>query len=115
MILKIISAALILFTTFMGVKHGWSALNPTPENMVMLEGLKISPLFIKIIGSLTLIGAVLILFPPTFFCGNILNASLILMMMVLFIRANDLKGVLIEIPFLVIPLVLLYLKHPLTK
>ena len=115
MILKIISAALILFTTFMGVKHGWSALNPTPENMVMMEGLKISSTLIKIIGILTLVGAVFILFPPTFFWGNILNAGLILVMMVLFIRTNDLKGVLIEIPFLVIPFLLIWLKHPLAK
>lgn len=115
MILKIISAALILFATFMGVKHGWSALNPTPENSVMMEGLKISSIFIKIIGVLTLIGAALILFPPTFFWGNILNACLILLMMLLFIRANDIKGVLIEIPFLLIPFVLIYLKHPLAN
>ena len=115
MIVKLISAALILFTTFMGVKHGWSALNPTPESMVMMEGLKISTTFVTIIGVLTLLGAVLILFPPTFFWGCVLNAALILLMMVLFIRANDLKGVLIEIPFLIVPFVLLYLKHPLAK
>ncbi len=115
MILKIISSALILFTAFMGVKHGWSAIHPTPENMLMMEGLKISKSLILLIGILTLAGVVLILFPPTFFWGNILNASLIVLMMGLFIRANDWKGVLIEIPFLVIPLVLIWLKHPLSK
>lgn len=115
MILKLISGALILFTVFMGIKHGWTALNPTPETMVIMEGLKISATLIKIIGVLTLLGAVLILLPSTFFWGNVLNAFLILGMMVLFTRANDLKGVLIEIPFLLIPFVLLYLKHPLAK
>jgi len=115
MIFKIISSALILFTVFMGVKHGWSALNPTPENMVMLEGLKISKTLIQLIGVLTLLGALLILFPPTFFWGNVLNASLIVGMMALFIRSDNWKGVLIEIPFLLMPLVLIWLKHPLTK
>jgi hypothetical protein len=115
MVLKIISAGLILFTVFMGVKHGWSALNPTPENMVMMESLKISGTLIKLIGILTLTGASLILFPPTFFWGNILNACLIVLMMGLFIQAKEWKGVWIEIPFLLIPLLLIGLKHPLIK
>ncbi|MDB5255934.1 MAG: hypothetical protein JWM14_629 [Chitinophagaceae bacterium] len=115
MILKVISAALILFTTFMGVKHGWSAFNPTPENRVMMEGLNISKTLIHIIGILTLLGALLILFPPTFFWGNVLNAGLIVLMMSLFIRSDNFKGLLIEIPFLVIPLLLIWLKHPFGK
>ncbi|MBC7486226.1 MAG: DoxX family protein [Cytophagaceae bacterium] len=115
MIFKIISSALILFTVFMGVKHGWSALNPTPENMIMMQGLKISKTLIQLIGVLTLLGVLLILFPPAFFWGNVLNASLIVLMMGLFIRCDNWKGVWIEIPFLVIPLLLIYLKHPFAK
>ena len=115
MILKIISSALILFTVFMGVKHGWSAFNPTPENRIMMEGLKISKTLVLFIGVLTLLGALLILFPPTFFWGNVLNACLIVFMMALFIRSDNWKGVLIEIPFLLMPLALIWLQHPLSK
>jgi hypothetical protein len=114
MILKLISAALILFTMVMGFKHGWSALNPTPENSVMMESLKLSASLVKVVGVLTIAGAVLILFPFTFFWGNILNSCLILVMMGLFIQAKDYKMVAIEIPFLLMPLVLIYLKHPLS-
>jgi hypothetical protein len=115
MIFKLISAALIAFTAFMGVKHGWSALNPTPANSVMMQSLKLSTLLVKTIGVLTIIGAMLVLFPFTFFWGNILNASLIVLMMGLFIQARDTKMVAMEIPFLLIPLVLIYLKHPLSE
>jgi hypothetical protein len=115
MIFKLISTVLILFTAFMGIKHGWSALNPTPENSAMMESLKLSTSLVKVIGVLTFAGAILILFPSTFFWGNILNACLIVLMMGLFMQAKDYKFVAIEIPFLLIPLILIYLKHPLSS
>ena len=68
MILKMISSSLILFTVFMGVKHGWSALNPTTQSLVMMEGLKISKLLILSIGILTFL-AIILLFSCDFFLG----------------------------------------------
>ena len=86
-----------------------------PENMAIFEGMHLSKALIKIIGVLTISGALLILFPSTFFWGNCLNAALIVCMIMLFIQANNIKYVMIEIPFLLMPFVIQYLKYPLAK
>jgi hypothetical protein len=57
----------------------------------------------------------MVLFPRTFFLANVLNAVLILLIMALALRVGNLKTALIEIPFLAMPLLLIWLKHPLEK
>jgi len=43
----------------------------------------------------------------------LINAAVILFLMVMFLNVRAFKPALIEIPFLLIPLLLIYLKHPL--
>ncbi|WP_343675112.1 hypothetical protein [Chitinophaga sp.] len=50
--------------------------------------------------------------PDTFFLGNMLNAILIVMIMGLALRVGNYRMALIEIPFLVMPLVMIWLKYP---
>jgi hypothetical protein len=117
MIVKIISGLLILFTAYMSIKHGWQGLNIKPDatgpEADLFNKINLSPLVIKVFSVLTILSGVLILLPPTFVIGNVLNAVLILFLMVQFIIVKEWKPTLIEIPFLLIPLVLIYLKHPL--
>ena len=113
MIQKIISAILILTTTFLAIKHSWPLLNNDPESMSMFSGWDVSKTLLKGIAILTISGGLLILFPKTFFWGNYLNAAVIVFMMMQFLRVGDVKHLLIEIPFLLMPFVLLYLRHPL--
>jgi len=115
MILKIISAILILSTTFLAIKHSWPILNNDPESLSMFSTWNVSKALLKSISILTLAGGVLILFPKTFFWGNYLNAAIIVFMMMQFLRVGDIKHLLIEIPFLAMPFILLYLKHPLAE
>lgn len=61
-----------------------------------------------------LIGA-LLLFPKTFLLGNILNAISIVIIMALAINAGSFKIAFMEIPFLLLPLVLIWLKYPFLK
>jgi hypothetical protein len=55
--------------------------------------------------------ALMVLYPQTFFIGNLINAFLILTIMALSLQSSNPKTEIIEITFLVVPLVLIWLKH----
>lgn len=116
MIIKLISGALILFTAFMGIKHGWQGLTMKPGDTGpeadLFAKINLSPGISKAISVLSILSALLILVPQTFLAGNLINATVILLLMILFLRAGEFKPALIEIPFLLIPLLLIFLKHP---
>lgn len=63
-------------------------------------------------GVFSIIMGLMILFPQTFFIGNLLNASTILLIMALSLRAGTIRTALLEIPFLALPLLLIWLKYP---
>jgi hypothetical protein len=115
--MKIISTILILVTVFFSFKHGWTGLtmNMKPEGSEMFAALGLNKTAVYIICSLTLAVGVLVLFPQTFVAACILNAILILCMLLLQLKAGNMKAALIEIPFLLLPLVMIYLGHPLKK
>ena len=115
--MKIISGILILLTAYLNIKHGWSGITNrvSPEEAKMFADLGISRTIGSIIGVAMLAVVALILFPQTFFAGNLLNAALILFIIAMALKAGNIKLALIEIPFLLMPLLLIYLKHPLAK
>ncbi|WP_257657081.1 hypothetical protein [Parapedobacter lycopersici] len=113
MILKILNTALILFAVFMGLKHGWSMLTAKPEMLTMFGKWNFSKNAVILNGAVTLLASVLILFPKTFVWGNFLMAAGILLITCLQLLHRDLKGAAIEIPFLLLNLVIIYLQHPL--
>lgn len=83
--------------------------------MKMMGELGITETMIPIFGGAVLIIGVLLLIPKTFFLGNLLNAISILIIMALAMRVGNFKMVLMEIPFLMMPLVLIWLKYPFVK
>jgi hypothetical protein len=111
--MKIVSGILVLVTVFFSFKHGWAALTMKHDESGMMKQLGINKPVLYIIGSLTLAVGVLVLFPATFFAGCLLNAILIVLMLILQLKAGNLKAALIEIPFLLMPLIMIYLGHPL--
>jgi hypothetical protein len=118
MIIKLISAALLLFTAYMGIKHGWQLFNVKPgaaagPEAELLGKLNLNQFTIKAFAVMTLLSALLILFPQTFVLGNTLNAIGLILIISTLLNVQEIKPALIEIPFLLIPLVLIYLKHPL--
>jgi hypothetical protein len=115
--MKILSTALILITIFFCFKHGWPGItgNLKPEEAKMMSDLGLNKSGVLIIGLLNLAVCVLILFPQTFFIANVANAVVILVIMALALKSGNMKIALIEIPFLLLPLVLIYLGHPLKK
>lgn len=115
MVLKIINSALILVAVFMGFKQGYAMLSGKPEMVEMFGKWNFSKTALMVNGAVTMIAALLILFPKTFVWGNFLMAVGILMIICLHLLDKDLKGVAIEIPFLLLNLVIIYLQHPLAK
>jgi hypothetical protein len=115
--MKILSAILIVATIFLNIKHGWGGVTNTmkPEEAKMISDLGINKTMLLVISSLTLLVVVLILFPRTFFVANLVNAAIILLIMGFALKSGNIKTALIEIPFLLIPLVLIYLGHPFKK
>ena len=113
MILKILNSILIIFAVFMGTKHGWNMLTAKPEMLEMFGKWNLGKNAVIINGAVTLLASALILFPKTFVWGNFLMAVGILLIICLQLLNKDLKGVAIEIPFLLLNLVIIYLGYPL--
>lgn len=97
----------------MGFKQGYAMLSGKTEMMEMFGKWGFSKTALMINGAVTIIAAILILFPKTFVWGNFLMAAGILMIICFHLFDKDFKGVLIEIPFLLLNLLIIYLQHPL--
>ena len=113
MLLKIINTTLILCAVFMGFKQGWAMFSGKPEMLEMFAKWNFSKQVVMINGILTMVASVLILFPKTFVWGNFLMAAGILMILCLQLLNKDLKGAAVELPFLLLNLLIIYLQHPL--
>jgi len=113
--MKNIASALLLFISVsLSFKHAWDTIHykNNPESVKMMESFGISETFIPYLAAVGLVVGLLLLIPTTFFLGNMLNAFLIVMIMGLALRAGNYRMALIEIPFLVMPLVMIWLKYP---
>ena len=113
MILKIINAVLILVAVFMGFKQGDAMFAGKPEMMEMFQKWDFGKTGLMINGAVTILAAVLILFPKTFVWGNFLMAAGILLIICFHLLDRDFKGVAVELPFLLLNLLIIYLQHPL--
>lgn len=113
MIIRIINSILILIAVFMGIKQGYAMLAGKPEMMEMFGKWGFNKTALAINGSITIIAALMILFPKTFVWGNFLMAAGILLIICLHLLDKDLKGVLVELPFLLLNLAIIYLQYPL--
>lgn len=113
MILKVINGILILIAVFMGFKQGWAMLIGKLEMLDLFAKWGFSKQAVMINGGITMLAALLIIFPKTFVWGNFLMAAGILMILCLQLLHKDLKGAAIELPFLLLNLIIIYLQHPL--
>jgi hypothetical protein len=113
MVKNIISLILLLGSAGLNFKHGLDSFKtPTPQQQKMMAQMGMTESAMPIIGGVIILIAVLQLIPRTFFLGNLLNAFVIVMVIAFAIKAENFKMVLIEIPFLIMPLVMIWLKYP---
>ena len=110
--MKVLSGIFILITVILNIRHGWAGLTMKPDTVSMMAQMGIGKQLGIVVSVLTLAGAGLVLFPQTFFIGNVLNAGIILLIMCLALHAGNVKTALMEIPFLLMPLIMIWLKHP---
>ncbi|MBZ4191303.1 hypothetical protein [Niabella beijingensis] len=113
MIGKWINGCLILAAVYMGLKQGYAMYSGKPEMLELFGKGGFGPVGVKINGIITLLAALLILFPRTFVWGNFIMAAGILLITCIQLTNSNVKGALIELPFLLLNLVIIYLRHPL--
>lgn len=111
---NVISLVLLVISVVLSLKHGWDTFNykNNPQSLKMMTELGINESVIPYLGALTILVGILLLIPSTFFYGNLLNAISILLIMAFSLRAGNYKMALMEIPFLAMPLVMIWLKYP---
>lgn len=111
--MKIISIILILISAFLSIKHGWDAFQPSNvEQTKMMTELGINKTIMPYFGVFSVLLGLMLFFPQTFFLSNILTAITIVLIMALSLNAGNYKIALMEIPFLAMPLILIWLKYP---
>ncbi|MFI2744271.1 hypothetical protein ACG2LH_16165 [Zhouia sp. PK063] len=114
MIVKIISSVLLLASTYIGISHGLRVFKtPTAQNLAMMSALGISNTSRITFGIVSIISVILIIFPKTFYLGNTIRAVILIIFMCLALKAGNYPFALMEIPIIMIPMVLIYLGHPL--
>jgi hypothetical protein len=97
----------------MGFKQGLAMLTGKPEMLELFGKWGIGKSGVMINGMVTILSAVLILFPKTFIWGNFLMGAGILLIIFFQISERDFNGAIIELPFLLLNLLIIYLQHPL--
>jgi hypothetical protein len=96
----------------MGLRHGVSLLRSTPAQVRETLHISLNQPTILIVGILTCLGAVLVIFSPTFFAANVISAAVVLYLAAVQSKAHNLRGALVELPFVLLPLLMLHLGYP---
>jgi hypothetical protein len=110
---NILSLALLILSAGLNFKHGWDAFQRVGgEQAKIMADLGLTPSIMPYIGVLSIAVGFLMIIPQTFFTGNLLSAFTILLIMALSLKAGNYQMALLEIPFLLMPLLLIWLKYP---
>lgn len=112
MLLKGINLVLMLVAVFMGLRQGWAMLSGKPEMLELFGKWHFTKTAIAMLGLVTALSAALIIFPKTFVWGNFQMAASILLIICFHLLDKDMKGVGVELPFLLLNLIIIYLQHP---
>lgn len=115
MVIRILNTLLILFAVYMGLKQGWAMVSGKPAMLEMFGKWHLGRTAVTIFGALTLLSVILIIFPATFLWGNFLMAASILLIICFQLQEHNIRGAGIELPFLLLNLLIIYLQHPLAK
>jgi hypothetical protein len=113
--LKIINAILILVALFMSLRAGWFMAAGKPEMTDLFYKWNISKSSVLIFGIISMIGALLLVHPRTYVIGNFIILAMILFLIVQHVHDHNIKGVLTELPFFALSLIIVWLPHPLNR
>jgi hypothetical protein len=115
--MKLISGLLLLTSLYLSFRHGWAGItqNFKPAEAQLLADLGMGKPLMYVVSVASLVTILLLVFPPTFLRGNLLSAATGLLLMGLALDVGNLRLAALEIPFLLLPLALIWLKYPLTR
>lgn len=109
---KYLNIILILVAVYMGFKQGWAMLSGKPEMLELFGKWNFNKSAIMLVGAITIFSAILIVLPKTFVWGNFLMAAGILMILCFQLLDKNLKGAALELPFIMLNLIIIYLQYP---
>ncbi|MEO9502833.1 hypothetical protein [Nonlabens ulvanivorans] len=118
MVKKIISLGLLGISLFLCIKHGIEAFYPiTPEHAERRAalGININQDNMLYFGIFSIIVGLMLLFRKTFIIANLLSVIPVVIVMAMAIKTSNYAIVLVEIPFLAMPFIMIWLKYPLTN
>jgi hypothetical protein len=118
MIKKIVSIALLGISAFLCFKHGIESFYPiTPEHAERRAtlGISVSQDNMLYFGIFSIIVGLMLFFRKTFVIGNLLSVIPVVIVMAMAIKTSNYTIVLMEIPFLAMPFIMIWLKYPLTN
>ena len=113
MIITILKSAAVLLVVFLSTRQGWAIASGQPPQLALFSPLGFGRLGMMALGGYTVLAGLLVLFPPTYWWGNFLLASGILLIIALQLQHHNLRGAAVEVPFLLLSLGLIWLRHPL--
>lgn len=111
--LKLVAGALLLTTVALSAKQGYGMLTDQPAPAELLRKLGLNRPIRVLLGGVVALGAGLTLLPATFVGGSVLSSASILLILALQLHQRNLAGAGAEVPFLLLALLVLYLRHPL--
>ncbi|MDV4070555.1 hypothetical protein CMT45_02380 [Elizabethkingia anophelis] len=109
---KVFTVILMFSVVALGIKQGLSMINAQPEMVVLFNKFNYDVAHVQVYGILTIICSVLVLFPQTYSLGNVAMAITILFIAILQVCLYQYLKALIEVPFLLLNVWLIYLKYP---
>jgi hypothetical protein len=112
---KIVNAVLIVVALVMSARAGWMMLTGKPEMTELFSKWGIGRPAVMLFGVLSIGSALLLLHPKTYVWGNYFILAMILVIIVHYTHDKNLKGVLMELPFFLLSLVIVWMPHPLEK
>ncbi len=112
MSIKILYALLVAFVVYMGIRHGWAMIIRKAEDPEIFDKWAWTNPQIRVFGMITIVGSLLILFPYTFWLGNVVLATTIFVILCVQVSLGNLKGAFVELPFLLMNFLLIYFQYP---
>lgn len=110
---RILSLVIFAATVIIHGRHVWGAFNPPPNLGEQLERVDMtitSALFVYVPSAVSLL---LLLFRKTFVAGNAILATMLFTLALIQLKVGIIKGALIEIPLIAMPILMIYLGYPL--
>jgi hypothetical protein len=112
---RILTAIILLAVSFMGILQGIKTIYRHSAAAILFDEQKTGRMIQLFFGILTVTAAVFILLPELYLVGNTMMAMTILLLICLHLSAHDWRKAAVELPFLLLNLLLIWLQYPLPK